>query len=621
MLGYVSGAPTPRRLRIACEPLGDLQGAPEAYVAEEREDPSEPTIKLADFLRLLPLRGAAIAWFLGAGASAAAGVPTAGDLVWDFKRRLYCSREKVPISACADLLDPSVRARLQSFFDSRPGYPAQGAPEEYAVYFEEAYPDERDRRRVISNALLGAAPSYGHLVLAALLKIGRAEIVWTPNFDTLIEDAVSTVFSTTGALTVADLDRCRIANEAIVERRFPLLGKLHGDFRSVRLKNTNQELLRQDSDLRTALVDVCRTRGLAVIGYSGRDDSVLDAIEEGLANGRGFPSGLYWFRRHDSQVAPRVRHLLATAASGGVMAGFIDIETFDELMGDVLEQIDAVPIEVAARIGATRPRLSAAPIEDPGQGFPVVRLNALPLISYPIVCRRVECVIGGTAEVKAAIEADGSRVLGARSRAGVLAFGSDTDVRRAFHPFHISSFDVHTISVQRLQYNSAELGLLYEALVIGLENGLPLRRIRSRGWVLAIDPAQTSDARLGELRRVARSLTGRIAKTDLAWYEAVRLRIEFSAGRLWVLLEPTVVGDESPDSERGAEWRKVRAEFVRQRVAGRYNSTVNDLLRAWAAILTAGSTEREIRALGVSDGLDAVFTLGSTTAFTRKGEA
>jgi hypothetical protein len=38
------------------------------------------------------------AWFLGAGASSPAGLPTATDIIWDLKRRYYCQQENEEIS-------------------------------------------------------------------------------------------------------------------------------------------------------------------------------------------------------------------------------------------------------------------------------------------------------------------------------------------------------------------------------------------------------------------------------------------------------------------------------------------------------------------------------------------
>ena len=79
------------------------------------------------------------------------------------------------------------------------------------------------------------------------------------------------------------------------------------------------------------------------------------------------------------------------------------------------------------------------------KGFSVVRLNGLPLDLLPTVCRRVVCKIGGYAEVLSAVAAAGVDLLIGRTRAGVLAFGSDADVRAAFSAFEISEFDLHAV--------------------------------------------------------------------------------------------------------------------------------------------------------------------------------
>jgi hypothetical protein len=134
-------------------------------------------MKLADFLRLYPLRSPNIMWFLGAGASAAAGVPTAYDMIWDFKRTLYCAAQKISIRFCSDLGSPALRARLQRYFDSIGGFPPENSDDKYAHYFEVTYPAEPDRRRYIEGLVSGASPSYGHIALAALLKLDKARIV------------------------------------------------------------------------------------------------------------------------------------------------------------------------------------------------------------------------------------------------------------------------------------------------------------------------------------------------------------------------------------------------------------------------------------------------------------
>lgn len=122
------------------------------------------------------------------------------------------------------------------------------------------------------------------------MALGRVRLIWTTNFDKNVEDASAKVLGGTGRLTVATLDSAAIAEESIAEERWPVLAKLHGDFQSRRLKNTSDELITQNERLRTTLIDQSKRFGLVVAGYSGRDQSVMDALERGLDNDRPDPS-------------------------------------------------------------------------------------------------------------------------------------------------------------------------------------------------------------------------------------------------------------------------------------------------------------------------------------------
>ena len=140
-------------------------------------------------------------WFLGAGASASAGIPTAGDMIWEFKQKLFMSQRRAPPEMVADLSAPGARQHLQSHIDSTNSLPADGASNEYSVIFEKVFPAEADRRTYLDAKLSGAKPSYGHIALAALMKADHTRIVWTTNFDPLVADACAKVFDGTGALT------------------------------------------------------------------------------------------------------------------------------------------------------------------------------------------------------------------------------------------------------------------------------------------------------------------------------------------------------------------------------------------------------------------------------------
>ena len=237
-------------------------------------------IELDVFARRVPLRAKRLMWFLGAGASASAGLPTAMDMVWEFKQELYVSQKKVSRQTVADLSNPTVRTNLQTHINSLHDIPKSGATDEYAALFEKVYPSEADRRTYTDSKIAGAKPSYGHVALATLMRAQFVRIVWTTNFDRLLDDACATIYGTTASLTTVDLDSPHKAKQAIDDERWPIQIKLHGDFQSRQLKNTADELREQDANLRKILVDSCERFGLVVAGYSGRDNSVMDALEE-----------------------------------------------------------------------------------------------------------------------------------------------------------------------------------------------------------------------------------------------------------------------------------------------------------------------------------------------------
>jgi NAD-dependent SIR2 family protein deacetylase len=150
---------------------------------------SFPEIPPDDFTRRFTLRSGNLMWLLGAGVSAAAGIPTAGDMVWEFKQRLYVTQKKVSLQQVADLSNSMIRERLQRHVDSGGRFPVSGAADEYAELFEAVYPAEADRRTYIDSKIAGAKPSYGHIALATLMHANLTKLLWTTNFDPLVADA------------------------------------------------------------------------------------------------------------------------------------------------------------------------------------------------------------------------------------------------------------------------------------------------------------------------------------------------------------------------------------------------------------------------------------------------
>ena len=568
-------------------------------------------IQSDDFTRRIAMRGQNLMWFLGAGASAAAGVPTAFDMIWEFKQLLFATQRRIPLSEVSDLLNPVVLEKLQAHIDSLKEIPAQGDTDEYAALFEKVYPSESDRRAYLEEKLAAAKPSYGHMALATLLKAGRARIVWTTNFDPLVADACAKVYGGTGHLTTADLESPDRALQAIQEERWPVECKLHGDFRSRRLKNTPAELRTQDVRLSQGFGHSCQRYGLIVAGYSGRDDSVMNSIELAITGSSSFPGGLFWLHRGDDAPLQRVTRLLQRATEMGIDAALVSIDSFDEVMRDLVRVIDGLEKPELDAFAQERRIWSPAPIPTGRRGTPVIRLNALPIHHAPTVCRRVLCQIGGTADVRAAVKRAGVDVIAARSQNGVLAFGSDADVRKAFSAYGITTFDLHTLDRKRQRYDSTERGLLREALTKALARQLNLVATRRRRSDLVV-PRDPSDSSWSNLQKLVGALVGTVKDhPGLQWKEGVGIRLDWADDRLWMLVEPRTVFEGLNDTNRTAA-----ADFARERTVKRYNRELSQLLDFWSNCFAQG--DDNLRALSIGDGIDAVFRLSGRGAGTRR---
>ena len=511
-----------------------------------------PEIAADDFVRRFTMRASNLMWLLGAGASASSGIPTVSDMIWDFKQRLFVTQRNATLRSVADLSDPNIRFKLQSFIESLNDYPALASPDEYASLFERVYPAESDRRTYIDSKIKGGKASYGHVALATLMRATLVKLVWTTNFDPLIADACAKVYDGTGYLTTISLGEPDLAAQAISESRWPIEVKLHGDFRSRRLKNTPDELRLQDERLRQILVDSCRRSGLIVVGYSGRDSSVMEALEAALAVPGAYPAGLFWLYRGEGDPYESIGSLISKAQAQGVEAALVRTESFDEIMRDLVRVQGDLDTKVLDQFSLERRTKSPVPRRPVQGSWPVLRLNAIPILESPTVCRVLVCNVGGYAEARGAVEAAGASLLVARTKAGVLAFGSDADAHAAFDSYQITSFDLHTIETRKFRYDSGERGLLQDALVRAIGRHRALEVI-PKGSADLLYPADRNAANWAELKRQVGSLSGNVPGVDgLLWYEGLEVRLEWADDRLWLLLEPRTIFDGATHDNKGA---------------------------------------------------------------------
>ena len=548
-------------------------------------------------------------WFLGAGASASAGLPTAMDMIWEFKRLLFVSQNPSWRQTSVDLSQPAVRSRIDAHIESLGSMPSPGAPDEYAVLFEAAYPAESDRRAFLDAKLAGAKPSYGHIALATLMRHEHTRMVWTTNFDALVADACAKVYDTTSALTTIDLDSASQVRQSLADERWPIEIKLHGDFRSRRLKNTDDELRLQDADLRRALVDSCKRFGLVLCGYSGRDDSIMGTLEEAMEHEGAFPAGFFWLHRGEKPPLPRVAQLLDHGIANNIEAVLVPVENFDETLRDLIRLTENLDTAALDQFASQRQPWSPVPLKRAvRRGWPVVRLNALPIIDAPTQCRRLDCNIGGTAEVREAVQNAGADVLAVRSRAGVLAFGADAALRNVFGSHDIKEFDLHAFDIKRQRYESTERGLLNEALNLAISRHRGLNLVERRRFI----PADAEDASWTRLRKLVGPLTGIIqGDLELRWHEGLTVRLDWADDRLWLLVEPLTVFEGIT-----ADNKTVAADFARERTIRRYNPMLNDLINFWAQHLS--QDENAMQALNTDQGVDATFRISPITCFSKR---
>jgi hypothetical protein len=307
--------------------------------------------------------------------------------------------------------------------------------------------------------------------------------------------------------------------------------------------------------------------------------------------------------------------LLDRAEKAGVRGARIESETFDELMGDLAQQVEDLAAELLGTLNKIRSTVSNVAIASPSKGWPIVRMNAVPILRWPKECRKFEANIGGAKQVRELLRAASAQLVAVRSKHGVLAFGGDAEVRRVFAAHEPDRLDLHSIEVGRLWRETNELHLLRSALVHGLVEAAPLLAWARRGvHEIRVDDSAPGTSRLMPLCTKLKTVSGTIPGTGVKWAEAVLVRVGYRLGRLWMLLEPTVwFGKTASEDERYA-----CGAFVRERQARRYNRIADEILTAWLQTLLPGQGDVEVRAFDNHPGIEARFVLSRRTAFARR---
>lgn len=264
-------------------------------------------------------------FLLGAGASISSGIQTAYDCIWEWKKDIYLSKNINSAEFYKNHRDEAVRKSIQKWLDNQGVYPPLDNPNEYSFYAEKAYPIADDRRKYFLSLIENKEPYIGYHLICLLAKYGIVKSVWTTNFDGLTVRSAYQNSLTPIEVTLDNADGV-FRNQSSKEL---LSIALHGDYKFTTLKNTEKELDNQDNTFKEHLSNYQIDKNMIVIGYSGRDRSLMEALKEAFA--RKGAGRLYWCGYGDNpalEVVELINHIRAS----GREAYYISTDGFDNTL-------------------------------------------------------------------------------------------------------------------------------------------------------------------------------------------------------------------------------------------------------------------------------------------------
>lgn len=273
------------------------------------------------------------ALLIGAGASASCGVKTASQMITEWRQQIYeQSRSDEP---------------FEEWLQEQDWYKDD---EEYSILFEQVYDQPSQRRIYIEECVKEAKPSWGYIYLSNIIARNYFNIIFTPNFDDLLNEACFIYGDLRPMVCAHD---SAVAGIRVTSVR-PKMIKLHGDFLYDSIKNTIRETETLDKNMKDKFMQFAREYGLVVIGYGGNDRSIMDILDAMLESDGYFPNGLYWCKRDGGKVSKKLDRLMRREN-----AYWVEIEGFDEFMAELHDDLGLrLPDSVRDPYKATTERLN-----------------------------------------------------------------------------------------------------------------------------------------------------------------------------------------------------------------------------------------------------------------------
>jgi SIR2-like domain len=234
--------------------------------------PLDPIVSLSVAIAEAP---GSYAFFLGSGVSRDAGVPTGGEVFWRAVGELY----RLENTTSETLDDDRLRDWLEHTGRTDLGY---------SDILELITPDQATRRDYLAKHFEGIEPGPTHERLADLAARGLIGVFVTTNFDRLLERALQA----RGIEPIVVTSDADLAVAPVREHARCYVLKPHGDYLQQTIRNTSAELAELEPAMTAELAEVFSRYGLVVLGYSGADPAIAEAMR-----GRRSRYGVYWVAR------------------------------------------------------------------------------------------------------------------------------------------------------------------------------------------------------------------------------------------------------------------------------------------------------------------------------------
>lgn len=508
---------------------------------------------------------------LGAGASIESGVQSATECIWYWKKEIYLSQNPGAIGNYSNSKLEIVRQVIQKWIDSQNGYPALNSDEEYSFFAEKAYPLAEDRRKYFQHMVSTHDPSLGYHIISMLAKKNIIKCVWTTNFDGLMAKCAHQYTPLVPIEITSETSERVYRNDVDQEL---LCIALHGDYKYGSLKNTENELDTQDGELEKALRHQLQNRDLIVIGYSGRDLSLMRALEK-VYSEKG--AGRLFWCGYGSHPSSAVSELIDDANTNGRSAYYIPTEGFDSTLFSIARHCMSDDKTFLTDLDTVRKQLSVvSPIQSNSFILPnevankAVVTNAYP-ITFPKQCYIFE--VNYKSEEKPWDYCKflyQNNIMAVPYKGLIYAWGRKEDIENICQGRLKSSIELCPIDKSFAAHNGTIQELILKTItsLLGINGRL--------GY---------SKDKLWDTRRVIKY---QINKKTITGYQGVQLSLQFDVKYCYLTFAPSYTyADEAVYSK---EEKKAFADYYNAGVNnGRPNKNTYDYISNWVTRVTGNS--------------------------------